>query len=151
MGLKLLTYHPYNDIYHCTYRLISIIGTLEKLPIEFCKLQIIDFYLVFPNLAKDIKYPKQLGSTATTIRKDAAKFPEPYEIIPSKKRLFSGIGDYQIQALHLLKAKNILKEEVDNIISTGPEFNNIEIQELIAGSRFHKEIFFITLQTHLTT
>lgn len=58
-----MIYHPRNDIYHCCFRIVSILSLSNLSSIELDKLKIIDFYLVFPIFLTDRKYftfPKKI-------------------------------------------------------------------------------------------
>ena len=48
----MIIYNPAFDIYHCVYRMISILSNLVNEKIEVDKLRILDFYMVFPGEIK---------------------------------------------------------------------------------------------------
>jgi hypothetical protein len=52
----MLIYHQRNDIFHCAFRLLSILSLTDKNNIELARLKIIDFYIVFPHLVGNIAY-----------------------------------------------------------------------------------------------
>ena len=58
----------------------------------------------------------------------------PYENLPDKKRLFSEMGDYHIQALQILLAKDIF-QEVDGKLSTSAVFDSEAVTKLINESK----------------
>jgi hypothetical protein len=59
--------------------------------------------------------------------------------------LFSEIGDFQIKAVHILRAKRVIKENECGIIELDTQFSNAKIAELIASSRYLENEFFIDL------
>lgn len=138
-GINMLIYHPRNDTYNCVFRMLSILKNLDTERVEFIKLKIIDFYYVFPHLISDISFPQ--GNPYTFIKKQAKGLPCPYEKLPDNKRLFSELGDFQIQALHILKAKGIVSEEGD-YISKSLNFENAAIQRLFADNHYVTEEFY---------
>lgn len=139
----MLIYHQRKDIYHCIIRILSIVLTIDKEEIEFPKLRIIDFYLVFPHLIKEVRFPRVKGATA--LKNLAKNLDDPYELLPSPKRLFSEMGDYQIQAVHLLRSKRVLQEDEYGNISPGDYFSDSKILSVVNNSRFIGDDFFFNL------
>jgi hypothetical protein len=135
----MLIYHPRNDTYNCVLRVLSILKNLDAQSIEFIRLRAIDFYYVFPHLISDISFPK--GNQYSFLKKQAKTLPNPYEKLPDNKRLFSELGDFQIQALHILKAKNVLTEE-DGHIFRSVNFENSSIQNLFINNSYVSEEFY---------
>lgn len=136
----MLTYHPHYDTYHCIFRLLSACSLLEGKEIEISKLRIIDFYFVFPNLVANIQFPRIKG--AAKLKSSSKSFPKPYEILPDTKRLFSEIGDFQIQALQILKAQEVIYENKFGKICPGKHFYHERIVSLLADSRYVNNDFF---------
>lgn len=101
-----MIYHPRNDIYHCCFRLLSILSSHNQ-PISIEKIRIIDFYLVYPNFIKEITLPRKNGNTK--LKNKYAKMSPPFEIMPNKKILFSELKDFQYSAISLLRAKSIIE------------------------------------------
>lgn len=139
----MLIYHQQNDIYNCILRILSIVSLMDDENIDFEKLRIIDFYLTFPHFIKDISFPRVEG--ASSLKSAAKKLEEPYELLPSPKRLFSEMGDYQIQAVHILRAKKILTENQYGTISAGDQFSHKSISRLLANSSYLKSEFYVNL------
>jgi len=137
----MLTYHQHHDIYHCMYRMLSALTMIEGNSVEFSKLRILDFYFSFPNLVTDIQFPRMKG--IAHLKNISKSFPAPYEILPDKKRLFSEIGDFQIQAIHILRAKRIIKENEFGIIELDEQISNHNIHELLANSKYIRNDFFV--------
>lgn len=135
----MLIYHPRNDTYNCVLRIISILKNVDTESIEFIKLKIIDFYYVFPHLISDISFPQ--GNPYSYLKKQAKALPCPYEKLPDNKRLFSELGDFQIQALHILKAKKVITEE-DGHIFKSVNFENSSIQSLLQNNVYVSEEFY---------
>ena len=101
-----MIYHPRNDIYHCCFRLLSILKSYNQ-PISIEKIRIIDFYLVYPNFVKEITLPRKNGNTK--LKNKYAKMTPPFEIMPNKKILFSELKDFQYSAISLLRAKCLIE------------------------------------------
>jgi len=96
-----MIYHPRNDIYHCCFRLLSILKNYNQ-PISIEKIRIIDFYLVYPNFVKEIILPRKNGNTK--LKNKYAKMTPPFEIMPNKKILFSELKDFQYIVTALQKS-----------------------------------------------
>jgi len=135
----MLIYHQRNDVFHCTFRILSILSIIEGNDIEFSRLKIIDFYIVFPHLINTISFPRAKG--LSKIKKAVQTFPIPYENLPSKKMLFSEMGDFQLQAVDILKSKNILEISDDSMISKGSNFFDTSVQDLIKDNRITSQGF----------
>ncbi|NOR69727.1 MAG: hypothetical protein GQ532_08565 [Methylomarinum sp.] len=135
----MLIYHPRNDVFHCSFRMLSILSIIEKNDIEFSRLKIIDFYIVFPHLINTISFPRVKG--ISKIKKVVQTFPIPYENLPSRRMLFSEMGDFQLQAIDILKSKDILEISHDSMISKGEFFFDDEIQSLIKDNRITSKNF----------
>ena len=116
-----MIYHPKNDLYHCCFRLLSIISFCEK-NISIDKIRIIDFYLVFPNFVEEITLPRKNGNTK--LKNKYAKMPPPFEIMPNKKILFSELKDFQYSAISLLRAKSLI-ELKERTISKTPDYKSL--------------------------
>jgi hypothetical protein len=138
----MLIYHPKNDIYNCMYRLISIAKLLPKGDFSVTRLRIYDFFFLFPHLALDISFPRIKG--VSQLKKQANCFQIPYEKLPDKKRLFSEISDYHIQALQILKAKRIFNFN-DDTISLGESFYFESVQNLFNDNAYITNDFFSQL------
>lgn len=142
----MLIYHQRNDVFHCSFRILSVLSILNEHAIEYEKLKIIDFYLVFPHLINEIRLPRMVG--ATEIKKQAKEIHMPYEKLPGKRMLFSEMGDFQSQAIDILTSKELCDITKSNIISRGRNFDLEEIKALtesniITSSSFYRK--FITL------
>ncbi len=113
-----MIYHPKNDIYHCCFRLLSILKNSSQ-PISIEKIRIIDFYLVYPNFVKEIALPRKSGNGK--LKNQYAKMPPPFELMPNKKILFSELKDFQYSSISLLRAKSLIKLN-EGMISKAPEY-----------------------------
>lgn len=136
----MLIYHQRNDVFHCTFRLLSILSIIGQNDIEFSRLKMIDFYIVFPHLISSISFPHVAG--VKKIKDEVQTFPVPYEMLPSRRMLFSEMGDFQLQAIDILKAKNILEVNREGIISKAENFDSEEIQTLVKDNSITSSVFY---------
>ncbi len=139
----MLIYHQRNDVFHCTFRILSILKLLTNKKIEIDRLKIIDFYFVFPHLISNITLPRAKGNVL--IKKRAQTLNIPYENLPSNKILFSEMGDFQSQALDILRSKEIIYFDEHRWLSVGKNFEDKEIIDLINANGFTSNEFFIAL------
>lgn len=104
----MLTYHPAFDLYHCTFRILQILNYLENDSIELERLQIWDFFYLFPTeINRHFKFTQEL----TKLRR-IFKFNEnPYEEIVDSKRVFVRMKPYQKLALRNLSSYGIIEKE----------------------------------------
>lgn len=134
-----MIYHPRKDIYHCCFRLLSILSLINNNDFNIQKLRIIDFFLVFPSYLTikdrltDNKYIRFPQGKAIP-KKVLDKIDKPYEYLPNPKILFSELSDFQTHALLILKAKKII--DIDTEMIKKSENFKIISESLILESRF---------------
>ena len=148
----MLIYHQRNDVFHCVFRFLSILKLSENSKIELDRLKIVDFYFVFPHLLTNTTLPRVAGSSK--IKKRAQTLSVPYENLPSRKILFSEMGDFQSQALDILRAKQLLNVDESNNVSLGSSFHSPEIitflnESTYASSDFYKNVVQVLLKCNL--
>jgi hypothetical protein len=102
----MLTYHPIHDIHHCAFRLLSILMDVNKEQIEWERLQIMDFYYVFPHLISTIRLPRERG-----FNKSIANISKPYVNMPDSNRLMFELMAIQAETGRGLAAKSIFDRE----------------------------------------
>lgn len=126
----MLIYHPAFDIYNGVFRMLKLIQNVEKESIEFDRLRIWDFYLVFPNETKNIIFPKDL-SDLKKIFKDK---PNPYEDLVDPKRIFERMKPYQSAALKCLVSYGFIdsKEFTKNRIKKTNKKIPLELEQEIS-------------------
>ncbi|HCG9645371.1 TPA: hypothetical protein NKA98_003190 [Vibrio parahaemolyticus] len=133
----MIIYHPRNDIYHCMYRFLVLTNLINSDAIEFNRLRIYDFIYLFPHFINEMTLPRAKGLTA--IKREILALPMPYESLPDKRRLFSQMSDYHIQAMQILTAKGIF-EEKNGLIYKSDNYGSVK--ELIeANSKSIDESF----------
>ena len=100
----MILYHPFSDAHHCIYRLLSILNAIET-PISQKRLQIMDFYYLFPSQLKKInKWPRR-GSRLSLFVND---IPDQYENILNNKRIFFELKDIQDNTIKHLLSKDLI-------------------------------------------
>lgn len=139
----MLIYHQRNDVFHCMFRILSILKLLEGRKVEIDRLKIMDFYLVFPHLISNITLPRARGSSV--IKKKAQTLDIPYENLPSNKILFSEMGDFQLQALDILRSKEIVDFDESGWLTVGDNFQDNSIKILVTDNGFTSKEFFEVL------
>lgn len=113
---------------------------MDSKRIEIDRLKIADFYFVFPHLISSVSLPRAKGSSA--LRKEAKAFDVPYENLPSIKILFSEMGDFQLQALDILRAKEIVNLSESGWLSVGQSFEEKAILSLVTDNSFSSKEFY---------
>jgi hypothetical protein len=103
----MLLYHQAYDIYHCVFRMLKILKYSAGKALEYDRLSILDFYLLFPHLIKDISVPQELVSEKTKFKRYASK----YDFNGDPKFFFSRLRALQETALRVLVAKKIIAKE----------------------------------------
>lgn len=104
----MLTYHPAFDLYHCTFRILQILNYTKNESIELERLQIWDFFYLFPTeINKHFKFPKEIAK----LRKIFKFNPNHYEEMVDSKRVFVRMKPYQKLALRNLSSYGIIEKE----------------------------------------
>ncbi|VWX29896.1 conserved hypothetical protein [Moraxellaceae bacterium 17A] len=134
-----MIYHTRHDIYHCCFRLISIISLAEVNKIEVDKIRIIDFYLVFPIYSQDIAFPRGQGVSKKLLK----SIEKPFEYLPNKKILFSELKEFQTQALQILMAKDIININ-DSFVEKGLRFEDVS-SRILEDNRFKYDELYTEL------
>ncbi len=111
----MIIYHPARDINHCAFRFINLLFDIEPNQLEWEKLQILDFYYVFPHLLGNIRLPR--NSIAT--KKNLQNIPHTYESLPNPRRLMFSLRALHNETARALVAKGIFEKELylKNIIT----------------------------------
>lgn len=107
----MLIYHPAFDIYNCVFRMLQLLSHMKQDEVELDKLRIWDFYLTFPNEARNISYPNSLSELKSIFKK---KSPNPYEDLIDSKRIIERMKSYQISALKCIASYGLIDSELFN-------------------------------------
>lgn len=137
----MLVYHPAFDIYNCAFRMLQLLSNMEETEIELDKIRIWDFYLTFPNEARQITFPRELFELKKIFKN---KVDNPYEDLIDPRRIAERMQQYQISALKYLASfrlidsklfsKNIVKrtdKEIPSELKTKIEDISNEKQNII--------------------
>jgi len=118
--MNLITYHPAFDLYHCKFRLLQILSFSNIESIEVERLQIWDFYFLFPNeIKKQFTFTKEL----TKLRKIFNFKENPYDKVFNVKRVYERMKPYQLLAIKNLISYNIIDKDLfeKDVIKLIPE------------------------------
>lgn len=100
----MLVYHPMFDPYHAALRMACVLMDLERSEIEWDRLRLMDFYVVFPHLLSSVRLPQELRA----YRKLLNSIPQPYEEFPGAGKLFFQLSVIQETGARLLVAGGLL-------------------------------------------
>lgn len=133
----MLIYHPAFDIYNCVFRMLQLLTHMEQEEVEVDRLRIWDFYLTFPNEARNISYPNSLSELKGVFKK---KGFNPYEDLIDPKKIIERMKSFQLSALKCiasyglidtkLLAKNIVKRSSKEIPrELSDKFNELTLEK----------------------
>ena len=108
MGGGMLIYHPAQDVNHCVYRTLLLLEHTVHNDIEIDLYRLLDFYILFPHLLKQIT---PLPAELRTYKKFLMWIPEPYETMRNTKRIIHELEPLQTAALQNLLAKQLIDLE----------------------------------------
>ena len=139
----MLTYHPAYDVNHCAYRLLLLLENIHSKKIKWNLLKIIDFYVLFPSLLKQISLPAEYRG----VKKYLKGIPDAYESISNPARLMFELNNIQTAGLSSLIAKSLVSKEeyVSDIISRTQTPIPLELNNKILADKLSDEGWFIFL------
>jgi hypothetical protein len=100
----MLIYHPMFDPYHGALRLVATLMDSGQGQMEWERLRLLDYLVVFPHRLLTLKLPQQLRSAKSLFK----SIPQPYENFPSAPQLFFQLGEIQESAGRLLVGRDLL-------------------------------------------
>lgn len=134
----MLVYHPAFDIYNCAFRMLQLLSNMEETEIELDKLRIWDFYLTFPNEARQITFPRDLSELKKIFKN---KPDNPYEDLIDPRRIAERMKAYQLSALRYLASYGLIDSTLlaKSIIKRTDKVLPSELQEKLALTNNEKE------------
>lgn len=105
----MLVYHPAFDIYNCVFRMLQLLTKMKQEEVELDRLRIWDFYLTFPNEARNISYPTNLSELKGIFKKKA---PNPYEDLIDPRRIIERMKSFQMSALKCLASYGLIDTDL---------------------------------------
>lgn len=139
----MITYHPFYDVDHTVFRLLSVFHTHDGIELE--RAQLYDFFLVFPHALEDISLPQQRSQR---VRKHLRSIPRPYQRLPDMRVLFRRGAPLQQQAARLLIAAGALSpgEENKNHLYIKDEVIAAPLKDKLNSYSKRKEMEFLILE-----
>jgi hypothetical protein len=118
--------------------MLKLLSMMEEKEIELDKLRIWDFYLTFPNEARQITFPKDLFELKRIFKN---KPDNPYEDLIDPKRIAERMNSYQLSALRYLASYGLLDNNLfqKNIIKRTDKELPKELQEKLSEINTEKE------------
>lgn len=145
----MLIYHPMKDPFNCIYRMLCILQDIELSVISSDLIKILDFYIVFPHLLKDIKLPSNLSKH----RKIFNNIKKPYENLPDARQLMFDISVIQDQVINSMIAKGVfVKDDFlhGNIKLHEFYIENTDIKDILVKAKFREEEWYNILINDLS-
>lgn len=105
----MILYHPVDDVYHCFSRIILLIFHLPLEEYDLKKIQILDYYFLFPGLLKEMTWPKELS----LYKKYINGLNKPYSKVTNEKSLI----------IHL-------EHQIDDVMRYMAAYDLIDIEKL---------------------
>jgi hypothetical protein len=134
-----LIYHPAFDIYHGIFRILRLLEALPRVDVEVDRIRILDFYLLFPTILRNVRFPIGAGK----LKKYFANLENPYENIEDPKGLFMRLEPYQRAALEALAARELIASDAlaaDKVIRTATKLPGELKAALLGRNDGSKEI-----------
>lgn len=100
-------YHQAFDTYHCAFRLLLLLWQLRSDEVDWVRLQILDFYLVFPGELESMQFPQSAMSQKNRWK----KLKNRYNSIADRSRVFDELKSYQSAGLRILLSAGIISEQ----------------------------------------
>jgi hypothetical protein len=145
----MIIYNPAFDIYHCIYRFLILLSTIEYDFIEFDKLRILDFYFVFPGEIKSISFPRRIIGSKKYFKEISSEFDS--DLI--RKKIFNKMENYQILAINCLSSINYINNKelsINNIVKKNKKYINGELLINFSDYAKNKEYLIDFLSNRLS-
>lgn len=98
----MLIYHPAFDAYHCVFRMLLVSDQVCDLEIDKAKL--LDFYMLFPGMVKNIRLPETLRNLRAQAKKAVNVYRDPVSEIST----FREMRHIQDAALKCIAASGLI-------------------------------------------
>lgn len=135
----MIIYHPVYDVNHCLYRILLALETSVHEEFDWTLFKLMDFYVLFPHLLKEIKpFPHSLRAFKKIIK----IIPDSYEALPNTKRILFELESIQNTAIQNLMAKGLISVSKfdEQIVSRTSELLPDDLQkQLNSDERVNKE------------
>ena len=95
------------DPYHCALRTLSLLSDSRIQQIEWDRLRLLDYIIVFPHTLTKMRIPSEYRRWRSALR----SVPEPYERLPNMTRLFYQVSEVQAAGMQLLAAADLIGKE----------------------------------------
>ncbi len=103
----MLLYHPMLDPYHCALRVLTLLSDADINEIDWDRLRLLDFFIVFPHTLRCMRIPAKYRSKRAIL----ASVPNPYENLPNMTRLFYQVSEIQEAGVRLLAAAELISKQ----------------------------------------
>ena len=134
----MLIYHPAFDIYNCVFRMLQLMTYMKQEEIELDRLRIWDFYLTFPNEARNISYPSTLSELKKIFK---TKEANPYEDLIDPRRIIERMKSFQLSALKCIASYGLIDSKLlsKNIVRRTDKTIPTELTERFNDLTLEKE------------
>jgi len=128
----MLLYHPMYDPYHCAYRILTVLESVQSDRIEIERIRIADFFFLFPHLVGTIVLPQGTQK----IRSVARKLENNYVGVINSKRAYEQLKHIQLTTLRGLAARGILVPDplVDGWVQRSSEDLRSDVRQIVENS-----------------
>lgn len=137
----MILYHPVYDVNHCIYRMLLILETSTQKNIPWELFRLMDFYLLFPHVLKEIEpFPIKLKPFKAVVR----SISDAYETMPNKKRIIFSLESIQSTAIQNLMAKGLINVELfKNQVVSRTEYDiPVEVMTTIESDNRQREDWY---------
>ena len=103
----MLIYHPVFDLYNGIFRLLLILEHLPSEPHPLERVQLLDFYLLFPGLLSEMRFDRSLSGYKQMLTGKRNAYNEIYDPL----KIFTRLSKYQHVALQTLASYGLIDSE----------------------------------------
>lgn len=108
----MLVYNQAFDMYHCVYRLVSILSYFNRGDyVEIERLRIWDYYLLFPQELKKIRLRRDEKEIKLLITDLINAQNTPYNKFIDNRKMFEKVRSYQMNALKCMASYGIINAD----------------------------------------
>lgn len=108
----MLVYNQAFDVYHCVYRMVSILSYFDRGDsVELDRLRIWDYYFLFPHEVQQIRLKRDEKDIKALIQNVIKAKENPYNQLIDGRKVFEKIRPYQMNALKCLVSYGIINSD----------------------------------------
>jgi hypothetical protein len=134
----MLLYHPAFDTYHSAFRLLLLMWNSNDQEMQFARLRILDFYLLFPAELESVSFPRSILREKTRWKNLRSR----YNQITDPRRVFDELASFQLSGMQTLLSTGLAGQKgQSDVVSLSREAAPVQlVHELESATAARAEL-----------